>query len=140
MAQNILTYRYNNGLGIRTGFTDNQGYNISITPIVATSGEGTSSMAGTFSINAGNTTYTWANLTGPLTGTSNIVINATASQIYDQMKIMVQGAASGTTSVVLSGDAASEGSLTTSLTATKYLVYDGIFNGKVFVFNTYQTV
>lgn len=136
--QNITTYRYNSGLGLRTGFTDNQGYNISITPIVATSGAGTSSMTGTFSVNTGNTTYNWANLAAPLVGIANIVINATASQIFDQLTIMVQGGVA-TQSVVLSGDVKSATSLTSTLSPSKFLLIDGMFNGQYFIVNTIQT-
>lgn len=138
MAQNITTYRYNSGLGLRTGFTDNQGYNISITPIVATSGNGTTSMAGTFSVNTGNTTFNWVNLQNPLTGTANIVINATASQIFDELNIMVRGG-SATQSVVLSGDCAAVTSLTTTLSPNKYMKINGQFNGTVFILSPSQT-
>lgn len=136
MAQNITTYRYNNGYGIKTGFTDNSLVNI--TPIILTSGQGTSSMIGTFSVAASNE-FTYANLQGPLVGNANIVINATASQIFDHIEILVAGG-SATASVVLSGDVASNTSLTNSLSPSKYLKIAGQFNGKVFVVSTIQTV
>ena len=137
MAQSITTYRYVSSYGIRTGSTDCTGYTLGVTPIVLASGQGTSSSSGTFSVNCSND-FTYVNLPNVLVGNANIVINATASQIYDHLEIMVKGG-STTYSVVLSGDVAAATSLTTSLTANKYLKYSGQFNGSVFILGSVQT-
>ena len=132
MATPTTQYRYVSGLGIRTGFTDNQGYNIGITPIVLTQS------SGTFSVNPSNL-YTFVNLPTALTGTANIVINATSSLIFDHCDIMVQGG-STTYSVILSGNVASATSLTTAIPPNKYSKISGMYNGTAFLFSSYVTV
>lgn len=121
-------YRYVSGVGQRVGFTDNQGYNIGITPITFTAGSGTTSMSGTFSVNTSNS-YTYVNLQGPLVGTANIVINATQGLIGDNLQIMVQGG-SATQSVVLSGNISAQ---TVSVGVSKTAYFDGQFNGTEFI-------
>ena len=131
-------YRYNNGLGLRTGFTDNTGYAYSVTPMSFTQGMATTSMAGTFSITP-NGPNTYVNLQGAITANINLAINATYSQIFDKLDIMVQGG-SITYSVVLSGDATEATSLTTSLVAGKYLRLSGQYNGTKFILGSIQGI
>lgn len=132
-----MAYRYNNGLGIKTGFTDNNGIALDITPIIYTTAQGTSSMSGTFSVTP-KLNYTFVNLQTPGTGTAQVVINATYSQIFDECTILAAGG-STTYSVVLSGSASMNTSLTLAIPANKYGLIKGVFNGTNFVFNGIAT-
>lgn len=129
MATNNSQYRYNTNYGIRTGFTDNQGYNIGITPIVFTAAGGTTSMSGTFSVNTSNS-FTYVNLVGPLTGNSYVNVNATYSYIGDQLCIMAQGSATATYSLTLDGNISSQ---VLSIGTGKTAYFTGQFNGTEFI-------
>ncbi len=137
MATPTTQYRYVTSYGILSGSTDNTGYNYDITPIKFTTAQGTSSMFGTFSVYPMKN-HTFVNLeTVPSgTGTAQIVINATYSQIFDECTILAVGAASGTYSVVLSGNAVAVTSLTVNIPATKSLKLSGVYNGTNFIFGS----
>lgn len=130
MAAPITTqYRYVSGYGLTVCFTDNQGYNIGITPIAFANAAGTTSMTGTFSVNTSNT-FTYVNLAPNMTGTAQVVINATASLIGDVLQIMAVGSTTATQSLVLSGNISSQ---TLSVGPNKTAFFYGQFNGTEFI-------
>ncbi len=137
MATPTTLSRYVSGVGIKTGFTDNTGLSYDITPINFLTANGTSSMSGTFSVYP-QKNKTFVNLiTAPTTGvitTGQVVINATYSQIFDELEIIAIGpVTSGTFSLVLSGNVVEVTSLTNTIPAGKAAKITGIYNGTNYI-------
>lgn len=116
-----------NNFGIRTGFGDNTGLQIGYNYV------GLTATSGTVSITCGASTYeNIYNVTGALTGNLAIVISGSASLITDNLKIIAKGNSTATYSISLSGDVSSA-TVTTNVAPAKNYLYNGTFNGTVFV-------
>ncbi len=94
-----MTYRYNSGVGSKTGFTDNSGLSYDITSYVL------SNTSGTVSISPMKN-KTFIDIPNSPTGNINISINAINNQVFDELSILI-GSSSLTYSLAYFGSISS---------------------------------